>query len=44
MQSNRAPGTVAMPGRRPFRISVSGFADSSDRQKAISSQMAPMSV
>jgi hypothetical protein len=35
-----APGIVAMPGRRPFSISASGFADSSLRQKAISSQTA----
>src|SRR5690349_9577662 len=33
-----------MPGRRPLRISTSGLAESSARQKAISSQMAPMRV
>jgi hypothetical protein len=44
MHRSREPGTVAIAGRRAFRISWSGFALSSECQKAISSQMAATTV
>jgi hypothetical protein len=44
MHTITAPGTVAIAGRSAARISVSGFALSSDCQNATSSQTAPMTV
>jgi hypothetical protein len=44
MQSSIAPCIVVIPGRSPLRISMSGLAESSLRQKAISSQMAAAMV
>ena len=44
MHSRSAPGTVAIAGRSAWRISVSGFFDSSIGQNAISAQMAPTTV
>lgn len=40
----RAPGTVDIAGRIAFTISLSGFAESSERQKATSSRTAPTIV
>jgi len=40
MQRSIAPGTVAIPGLSPFKISMSGFAESSLLQNVISSQTA----
>jgi len=44
MQRRSAPGIVAMLGRMPARISTSGLAESSERQKAISSATHPTRV
>jgi hypothetical protein len=44
MHSSSAPGTVAIAGRSAFRISASGFEDSSVRQNATSSAIAATTV